>query len=262
MPDWFRYVREHLSLSEGPPQRQAEIMEELADQLEEAYQEALRSGLSEADALAAAGQHVPDWVALAEGLRQPGFHYSRRTESAPPQEPAALQAKHRSFFAGGDARTHESQENTVVTSLATILSNARQDLRYALRMLAKNPAFGTMAILTLAIGIGANTAIFSFVNSVLLRPLPYLDADRLAIILSGQGNANRAPVSTFELFHIRERTKEFDEIAGIWVTNAALPGEGDAEQVKRGVVTSNFLPLLCARPAMGRFFDSQDEDRR
>jgi hypothetical protein len=102
--------------------------------------------------------------------------------------------------------------------------------------------------------------IFSFVNSVLLRPLPYPNADRLAIILSGQGNGSRAPVSTFELFHIREQTREFDQVAGIWVTNGTLPGEGDAEQVKRGVVTSNFLPLLCTKPALGRFFSSEDED--
>lgn len=260
MPDWLRYVREHLSLPDCPAERQAEIVEELADQLEDAYQEALRSGLNEADAQAAANQHVSDWTALANDLRGTGLRQSRRSHTSRTREPAASKVKKTPHFNGNDPRVHEVQKRTIVARAAAMLSNVRQDLRYALRMLAKNPAFGCMAILTLAIGIGANTAIFSFVNSVLLRPLPYPNADRLAIILSGQGDASRAPVSTFELFHIREQGREFDQVAGIWVTNGMLPGEGDAEQVKRGVVTANFLPLLCAKPALGRFFSSEDED--
>jgi len=112
-----------------------------------------------------------------------------------------------------------------------------QDLRFGLRQLRRSPAFTALAILTLAIGIGANTAIFSFVNAVLLRPLPYPNADRLTILWSGLGYSNRAPFSTYELYQIRQRTKQFDQVAGIWVTNGPLPGEGDAEQVKSGVVT-------------------------
>jgi predicted permease len=134
-----------------------------------------------------------------------------------------------------------------------------QDVRYALRQLRKSPSFAGVAIITLAVGIGANTAIFSFVNAILLRQLPYPDPERLAIVWSGLGYANRAPFSTYELFQIRQRTKEFDQVGGIWVTNGALPGEGQSEQVKVGVVTSNFLALLCARPALGRLFGSQDE---
>jgi predicted permease len=134
-----------------------------------------------------------------------------------------------------------------------------QDLQFGARSLRKSPGFATVAILTLALGIGANTALFSVVNAVLLRPLPYPDADRLAIIWSGLGSVNRAVASTYELFEIRQRTKEFDQIGGIWVTNGTLPGEGDAEQVKVGVVTANFLPILCPRPALVRFFEAQDE---
>ena len=262
MPDWLRYVREHLSLPDCPSERQAEIVEELADQLEDAYQEGLRSGLNEADARAAAKQHVSDRATLANDLREAGFRQSRRSHTPPLQEPIAPKLKKSAFSIGIDPWVHEAQKGTIVARAAAILSNARQDLRYALRMLAKNPGFSSMAILTLAIGIGANTAIFSFVNSVLFRPLPYPNADRLTVMLSGQGNASRAPVSMFELFHIREQTRELDQVAGIWVTNGTLPGEGDAEQVKRGVVTSNFLPLLCAKPALGRFFGSEDADRR
>jgi len=134
-----------------------------------------------------------------------------------------------------------------------------QDIRYALRGIMKAPALPLLVILTLAVGVGANTAIFSFVNAVLLRPLPYPSADRLAILWSGIGYSGRAPFSSFEVFHLRQRSTQFDQIAGIWVTNGALPGDGPAEQVKVADVTSNFLPLLCTRPALGRFFGPEDD---
>ncbi len=134
-----------------------------------------------------------------------------------------------------------------------------QDLRYGLRGIVKAPAVSLLMILTLAVGIGANTAIFSFVNAVLLRPLPYPSAGRLAILWSGLGYSGRAPFSSFELFELRRRSTQLDQLAGIWVTNGALPGNGPAEQIKVADVTSNFLPLLCARPELGRLFDLQDD---
>jgi putative ABC transport system permease protein len=139
------------------------------------------------------------------------------------------------------------------------LDNLAQDLRYALRQMRRSPSVAILTILTLAIGIGANTAIFSFVNAVLLRPLPYPSADRLTILMSGLGYSGRAPFSSFEVFHLRQRTTQFDQIAAIWVTNGALPGDGPAEQVKVADVTSNFLPLLCPRPALGRLFGAEDD---
>jgi predicted permease len=134
-----------------------------------------------------------------------------------------------------------------------------QDLRLGIRQLWGNPILAAATILMLGIGIGANTAIFTFVNSVLLRPLPYPDSNRLTIILSELGNSSRAPASMFELYQMRQRSRQFDQIAGIWVTNRALPGKGDPEQGKLGVVTSNFLPLFCVRPMLGRFFGPEDD---
>jgi predicted permease len=139
------------------------------------------------------------------------------------------------------------------------LENFWHDLRFGIRQLRRNPVFAAVAILTLGIGIGANTAIFSFVNSVLLRPLPYPEQNRLTMIWSELGNSSRAPASMFELYQMRQRSREFDQIAGIWVTNRALPGKGDAEQGKMGEVTSNFLALFCTRPALGRFFQPDDD---
>ncbi|MFZ0821163.1 MAG: ABC transporter permease [Candidatus Acidiferrales bacterium] len=158
-------------------------------------------------------------------------------------------------FGAMDRAKEECREERGVHLLDTL----SQDLRFAARMLRKSPGFSAVAILTLAIGIGANTAIFSVVNAVLLRPLPYPDSDRLTTVLVGVGNATRAPASAFQLYQIRQRTKEFDQVAGIWVTNGSLPGEGEPEQVKVGFVTTNFLPLLCARPELGRFFGPEDE---
>ncbi len=137
--------------------------------------------------------------------------------------------------------------------------NFWQDLRLGIRQLWRNPIFAVATILMLGIGIGANTAIFTFVNSVLLRPLPYPDSNRLTIILSELGNSSRAPASMFELYQMRQRSRQFDQIAGIWVTNRALPGKGDPEQGKAGVVTSNFLQLFCVRPMLGRFFGPEDD---
>jgi putative ABC transport system permease protein len=133
------------------------------------------------------------------------------------------------------------------------------DLHFAGRQLRRNPVFAVTAVLMLGIGIGANTAIFTFVNSVLLRPLPYPESNRLAAILSELGNSNRAPASMFELYQMRQRSHAFDQIGGIWVTNRALPGKGDPEQGKAGVVTSNFLQLFSTRPMLGRFFGPDDD---
>ena len=133
-----------------------------------------------------------------------------------------------------------------------------QDIRYGLRLLRRSPLFALAAVLTLAIGIGANTAIFTVVHAVLLRGLPYPDADRLAIIWTELGDEHRAPASGYELVQLRERSTLFEQIGGIWVRNSVVPGEGQPEQVKLGLVTENFLSLLCNRPAQGRLFTAQD----
>ncbi len=132
------------------------------------------------------------------------------------------------------------------------------DLRLAGRQLRRKPVFGVTLVLMLGIGIGANTAIFTFVNSVLLRPLPYPNSNRLAILYAQLGDSSRTPVSMFELYQMRQRSRTFDQLAGIWVTNRVLPGKGDPEQGKAGVVTSNFLQLFCTHPELGHFFGPED----
>jgi predicted permease len=138
------------------------------------------------------------------------------------------------------------------------IETVRSDARFGLRMLRKSPGFTAVAVLTLALGIGANTAIFTVVHAVLLNPLPYPESERLAILEFGIGNEHRAPASGYQLEQIRERSRLFEQVGGIWVTNSVVPGEGEPEQVRLGLVTDNFLSLLCAKPAAGRLFSHED----
>jgi len=140
------------------------------------------------------------------------------------------------------------------------LEQSLQDIRFGLRVLRKSPGFAVVAILTLALGIGANTAIFSVVNAVLLQPLPYPNANRLAIIWSQWGNETRGPASGPEMIELRNRSRVLDEIGGIWATSGTITGTAEPEQVRLAFTTANFLPLLADKPQLGRFF-APGEDR-
>ena len=144
---------------------------------------------------------------------------------------------------------------------AHFLHTLFQDLRFGARMLLGSPGFTAVAILTLALGIGANTAIFSVVNAVLLQPLPYPNASRLALIWSQWGKETRGPASGPELIELRKRCRAFEEIGGIWPTSGTITGTGEPEQVRLAFTTANFLPLLAEKPQLGRFF-APGEDRR
>jgi predicted permease len=141
------------------------------------------------------------------------------------------------------------------------MNSLLRDLRYALRALAKNPGFAIAAILSLAIGIGANTSIFSITSALLLRPLPYKDASRLVIVW------NRSPglgitqdwFSTAQYFDIKNGHSGFEDVAIAYGTNDNLTGNGDPERIGTIRVSSNLLPMLGYRAAMGRLF-LPDED--
>ena len=146
---------------------------------------------------------------------------------------------------------------------ARMAEDSWKDLALGARMLAKAPGYAAVAILTLALGIGATTAIFSVVHAVLIQPLPYHDPERLALVwssFSGMG-ARRAPGSPFELREIGARSRAFADLAGIWVGNGTLTGEGEPEQLKVGFCTWNFFGVLGARPLLGRTFLQADPRR-
>jgi len=134
-----------------------------------------------------------------------------------------------------------------------------QDVRYAWRALRKNPAFTAVAVLTLALGIGVNTAIFSLVYAVLLRPLPYDRPEQLALIWSNYQKmaALRAPASGPMLGEIKHRNRLLQSVGAIWVGNGTLTG-----QDMLGFVTPNFFQVLGVRPALGRAFHAGGSRRR
>jgi predicted permease len=136
------------------------------------------------------------------------------------------------------------------------------DLRYALRSLAKNPAFTAAAVLSLAIGIGANTSVFSVASALLLHPLPYKDADRLVILWNRSPGLNIAEdwFSTAQYFDVKTGHHGFEQVAIAIGGNYNLTGDG-GEPERIGVVrtSSNLLPMLGARAALGRLF-AADED--
>jgi hypothetical protein len=137
--------------------------------------------------------------------------------------------------------------------MTTLLS----DIRYAWRVLSKAPAFTIIIVTTLALGIGANTAIFSVVHAMLFEPLPYRDADRLAFIWLG--SARNGPLSGPDFHDIRDGTTTFADIGGIWASGTvALTDRGDPEELRTAVVTTSFFRLLGIGAALGRTFGPQD----
>jgi len=158
-------------------------------------------------------------------------------------------------FGGAEQTKEEYREQRGLPLVDGLL----QDVRFAVRMLFKRPGFTLIAVGTLALGIGANTAIFTVVHSVLLQQLPFSKADRLAIVWSVYGNEGRAPASGPELMTIRERSRLFEDLGGIWAQSGALTGESEPEQVKLGMVTANFLGILGTNPQLGRLFLSSEE---
>ena len=146
------------------------------------------------------------------------------------------------------------------------MTSLRQDLRYAFRALRRTPGFTLAAILTLALGIGATTTIFTVVNGVLLRPLPYPHADRLANIWNdfGEGAQSLPAVSPLDFRDYQQRSRTFETFAAASAANVVglrgnLTGAGEPERVDLATVTANFFPLFGVTPAYGRNFIAEEE---
>jgi predicted permease len=143
------------------------------------------------------------------------------------------------------------------------MNSLLQDLRFAVRSLRKSPGFTTVAVLTLALGIGANTAIFSVVDGVLLRPTPFRDIGRLAVVweTDRKSGTTREPASVPDYLDFRQRSEQFSQLAAVAGTEVNLtPPEGDPTRLAALAVTPEFLPLVGLTPLLGRGF-TEDEDR-
>lgn len=135
------------------------------------------------------------------------------------------------------------------------------DIRYALRLLAKNPAFTFVAVFTLALGIGANTAIFSLVNSVLLRPLPYRESDRLVLMLQASPKLGLSSwgVSHADFAAYREQNRSFESLALVGSSGTNLTGNGEPERLTSANVTADFFKVLGLNPILGRTFQEGED---
>jgi putative ABC transport system permease protein len=131
-----------------------------------------------------------------------------------------------------------------------------QDLRYAVRTLAKEPGFTIVAVLTLALGIGANTAIFSLIDSVLLNPLPYKNPASLVSIVAGNREAGTTgtPVSFTKLQALEQQTKALESVGAFYQTTMNMTGRGEPEVINVNRVNADFFRALGVAPAMGRDF--------
>ncbi len=134
------------------------------------------------------------------------------------------------------------------------------DLRFAIRQLGKNPGFTAVAVLTLALGIGANTAIFSIVNAVLLRPLPYPESERLVWLAERLPGHAGLSVAYLNFADWREQQTVFDHFGCYIVNNFVLTGAGDPAQLKGAHVSADIFPTMGVQAALGRVF-GEDEDK-
>jgi putative ABC transport system permease protein len=136
-----------------------------------------------------------------------------------------------------------------------------QELRFAFRQLAKSPAFSAVALVALALGIGANTAIFSVINTIFLRPLPYAQPDRLVRLTSSlpERQVNQFPFSYPRYLAVREGQKVFSDFAFGVFTGFTVTGRGDPEQVQGIQVSADYLPTLGVQPLFGRNFTAEED---
>src|SRR5437867_7311539 len=140
-----------------------------------------------------------------------------------------------------------------------MMNTLLQDLKFALRTLAKSPGFTAVAVLTLALGIGANTAIFSAVNAVLLKPLPYPGSDRLVQIMSTGFRGVRFGVSFPDLHDLRALSQDFTGVAATTTQRYNLTGAGDPREVQAAAVTADLFDVLQVRPEIGHAFTTADD---
>src|SRR5215207_1584390 len=166
----------------------------------------------------------------------------------------ALRAARHQF--GNETRMRElSRETWGFAMLDTLL----QDVRFGARVLAKNRGFTAVAVLTLALGIGMNTAIFSVVNAVLLRPLPYESPDALVQIWGTQPQLDTAPMSPANFLEWREQNRVFEHLAAYTEQNFHLSGVGEPERIRAARVSADLFELLRVRPALGRAFLAEED---
>jgi len=260
MPDWSAYVRRRLHLDGFRPEREAEVLEEVARQLEDAYHEARRLGANEQEACEAAQQHIGDWAALAH----------------------ALQESHRGKESAMTIWQNAAEDRELRRrGTLSILTDLRRDVFYGMRVLLKSPGFAVVAVLTLSLCIGANTAIFSIINGVMLKSLPVRDPQHLMLLQWSSrtrvkihssssygdcdprfGDSNPRGCSLSKPF--LEDVRKLGVFSGIAEFAGAGPmtvsGKGEAHHASAQYVSGDYFQTLGVSPALGRLLTPADDE--
>ncbi len=233
MPEWKNEISACLASLNLTPTREAAIIEEIAQDLDDCYAELLMRGVAEAEAYQQALAELNNSEFLRRELQR-----------------SERQSQQDAIFLGTNRRTN-------------MIADLWQDLRYGARMLWKQPGFTLIAVLTLALGIGANTAIFSVINGVLLRPLAFHDPDRLVMLWTDnpawQLGFHEIPATPADLNEWRARATSFEQLATFQSNPADLSDGGDPERVGGVDVAANLLPLLGVQPLLGRHISAAEE---
>ena len=186
------------------------------------------------------------------------YHIQRQTEeniAAGMDAREAREAASRMF--GGVSKIEEECRDMRKTQY---LENFLQDLRYAVRMLGKSPSFTVVIVLTLALSIGANSAIFSVIDGVLLKPLPYPQADRIARVFYRSAEYPRFPLNPWDFLDFRARNRSFENFAIYTHADVQLSGTGsDPVKLSAFRISSGYFQVLGIHPAKGREFDFSEE---
>jgi hypothetical protein len=157
--------------------------------------------------------------------------------------------------------TQQAKEQHRAARSLPLLESLLQDLRFAFRMLRASSSFTAIAVLTLALGIGANTALFSVINGVLLNPLPFPNANRIVSMFQDKPNFSKGSISYPNFLDWRQENRSFEFIAAYRWADGTIRGIGEPEEVHAQRVSATFFPILGVQAILGRNF-SDDEDRR
>ncbi|MHB8640711.1 MAG: ADOP family duplicated permease [Candidatus Acidiferrales bacterium] len=187
------------------------------------------------------------------------FHFEQQVEKLVQSGLPLPEARRRArlVIGGSDQIKEECREARGTHFIETLL----QDMRFALRMLRKSPGFTAVAVLTIALGIGANTAIFSVVNTVLLGHLPYKDPDRLAMIwgTNAQRGVRKTPVSPGDFVEWKQKNAAFQDIAASSDDEVTLTGAGAPQLLIGYDFAANYFSILGVSPELGRTFNSEED---
>jgi putative ABC transport system permease protein len=229
MPNWEKEIRRRLARLKLAPTRESEIVEELAQHLDDRYQELLADGASDTDA---------ESLILAELSENELFRELQSVERKTPSEP---------IVTGTNRRIN-------------MLVDMWNDVRFGLRMLLKKPGFTAIAVITLALGIGASSAIFSAVNPILFESLPYPEASQIVTISDDIGISDSSVGMTFGTYReLVQRSRSFSAIAVVRPWQPAMTRSGEPERLEGQRVSASYFEVLGVSPALGLNFDSSDD---